>query len=67
MEALADSDAMKRPAVLVVTRRTTRKNKYIDYVGEYHLELLIRLRILPADGSRGRRHAGLPPAIHGRA
>ena len=39
--------AMKRPVVLVVTRRTTRKNKFIDYVGELHLELLIRLRILP--------------------
>jgi putative glutamine amidotransferase len=38
---------MKRPAVLVVTRRTTRKNKLIDYVGELHLDLLIRLRILP--------------------
>ena len=38
---------MKRPVVLVVTRRTTRKNKYIDYVGELHLELLIRLRLLP--------------------
>jgi gamma-glutamyl-gamma-aminobutyrate hydrolase PuuD len=38
---------MKYPAVLVVTRRTTRKNKYIDYVGEYHLGLLIRMRILP--------------------
>ncbi len=38
---------MKHPAVVVVTRRTVRKNKYIDYVGEYHLELLIRMRILP--------------------
>ena len=38
---------MKCPRVLVVTRQTTRKNKYIDYVGEYHLELLLRLRILP--------------------
>jgi len=38
---------MNRPVVLVVTRRTARKNKYIDYVGEFHLELLIRLRILP--------------------
>jgi len=38
---------MKHPAVVVVTRRTTRKSKYIDYVGEYHLELLIRLRIFP--------------------
>ena len=39
--------ATKRPVVLVVTRQTTRKNKYIDYVGELHLELLIRLRTLP--------------------
>jgi putative glutamine amidotransferase len=38
---------MMRPTVLVVTRRTTRKHKYIDYVGEYHLGLLIRLNILP--------------------
>jgi len=38
---------MKRPSVLVVTRRTVRKNKYIDYVGEFHLALLIRLGVLP--------------------
>ena len=38
---------MNRPSVLVVTRRTVRKHKYIDYVGEYHLALLIRLGILP--------------------
>jgi gamma-glutamyl-gamma-aminobutyrate hydrolase PuuD len=38
---------MKRPAVLVVTRRTSRKNKYIDYVGEFHLALLVRLGLLP--------------------
>jgi putative glutamine amidotransferase len=38
---------MKDPPVLVVTRRTTRKHKYIDYVGEYHLDLLIRLRMFP--------------------
>lgn len=48
---------MKRPAVLVVTRRTDRKNKYIDYVGEYHLRLLIRSKTLPVmvpvvEGSR---------------
>ncbi len=47
-----------RPPVLVVTRRTTRKHKYIDYVGEYHLALLIRLGLLPvivpvADGASG--------------
>jgi putative glutamine amidotransferase len=38
---------MNRPVVLVGARRTTRKNKFIDYVGELHLELLIRLRTLP--------------------
>jgi gamma-glutamyl-gamma-aminobutyrate hydrolase PuuD len=38
---------MKRPAVLVPSRRTTRKDKLIDYVGELHLELLIRLGALP--------------------
>jgi gamma-glutamyl-gamma-aminobutyrate hydrolase PuuD len=38
---------MKRPAVLVVTRRTIRKNKFIDYVAEAHLKLLIKLKILP--------------------
>jgi gamma-glutamyl-gamma-aminobutyrate hydrolase PuuD len=38
---------MNRPVVLVGARRTTRKNKFIDYVGEFHLELLVRLRILP--------------------
>jgi putative glutamine amidotransferase len=38
---------MNRPLVLVGARRTTRKNKFIDYVGEFHLELLVRLRILP--------------------
>ena len=38
---------MKRPSVLVVTRRTVRKNKYIDYVGEFHLALLIRIGVLP--------------------
>jgi len=37
----------KRPSVVVVTRRTLRKEKYIDYVSEAHLALLIRLKILP--------------------
>ena len=38
---------MSRHSVLVVTRRTVRKHKYIDYVGEFHLALLIRLGLLP--------------------
>lgn len=37
----------KRPRVVVVTRRTIRKHKYIDYVGELHLDLLIGLDLLP--------------------
>lgn len=38
---------MTRPAVVVVARRTTRKNKYVDYVAEAHLRLLLRLKTLP--------------------
>ncbi len=38
---------MPRPVVLITTRRTIRKHKYIDYVGELHLQLLIRLGMLP--------------------
>jgi len=36
-----------RPMVLTVTRRHRRKHKWIDYTGEYHLELLIRLGVFP--------------------
>jgi putative glutamine amidotransferase len=38
---------VKRPVVLVVSRQTIRKDKLIDYVGEFHLELLIGLGALP--------------------
>ena len=38
---------MTRPIVLVTTRRTPRGIRFIDYVGELHLELLLRLKILP--------------------
>ena len=38
---------MIRPVVLVVSRQTIRKDKIIDYVGELHLELLMRLGTLP--------------------
>jgi len=56
---------MKSPAVLVVTRRTIRKNKFIDYVAEAHLKLLIRLKILPlmvpvAEGARACLPGYLP-------
>src|SRR5580693_3228779 len=38
---------MRRPAVIVVTRRTARRTRYIEYVGEAHLELLLKLKTLP--------------------
>ncbi|HEY4579533.1 MAG TPA: gamma-glutamyl-gamma-aminobutyrate hydrolase family protein, partial [Candidatus Acidoferrales bacterium] len=38
---------MPRPPVLVVPRRTTRKNRYIEYAGESHLENLIQAGLLP--------------------
>jgi putative glutamine amidotransferase len=38
---------MTRPSIVVVTRRTLRKDKYIDYVSEAHLALLIQLKMLP--------------------
>lgn len=36
-----------RPVVLVCSRRTIRKGRIIDYVGELHLALLVQLRLLP--------------------
>jgi gamma-glutamyl-gamma-aminobutyrate hydrolase PuuD len=38
---------MPRPRVVVVTRRTTRKARYIQYVGESHLENLLQAGLLP--------------------
>jgi putative glutamine amidotransferase len=38
---------MNRPTVLTVTRRAIRKDKRIDYTAELHLQLLVRLRLLP--------------------
>lgn len=37
----------QRPVVLIVTRRTARKSLFIDYVGEFHLKLLVELKLLP--------------------
>jgi gamma-glutamyl-gamma-aminobutyrate hydrolase PuuD len=36
-----------RPTVLAVTCRTVRNHKYIDYLGEFHLKLLLRVRTVP--------------------
>ena len=38
---------MNRSVVLVVANRSTRKDKLIDYVGEFHLELLVQLGVFP--------------------
>jgi gamma-glutamyl-gamma-aminobutyrate hydrolase PuuD len=38
---------MNRPTVLVVSRRNTRKSRFIDCVAELHLGLLIRFGFLP--------------------
>jgi putative glutamine amidotransferase len=38
---------MNRPTVLITARRTNRGIRYIDYVGELHIEILYRLKILP--------------------
>jgi len=38
---------MPRKQVLMVTRRTTRKNRYIEYAGESHLENVIQAGLLP--------------------
>ncbi|PRQ47935.1 putative gamma-glutamyl-gamma-aminobutyrate hydrolase [Rosa chinensis] len=35
------------PRVLIVSRRTVRKNKFVDFVGEYHLDLIIRYGAVP--------------------
>jgi gamma-glutamyl-gamma-aminobutyrate hydrolase PuuD len=38
---------MNRPQVLVVANRIIRKDKLIDYVGEFHLDLLVQLGTFP--------------------
>ncbi|CAH8382418.1 unnamed protein product [Eruca vesicaria subsp. sativa] len=35
------------PRVLIVSRRTLRKNKYVDFVGEYHLDLIVSHGAVP--------------------
>jgi gamma-glutamyl-gamma-aminobutyrate hydrolase PuuD len=57
---------MNRPTVLLVTGRTIRKNRPIDFVGDVHLQLLVKMRLLPvlvpvAEGSL----ACLPQYSHG--
>ncbi|KAK6128744.1 hypothetical protein DH2020_037499 [Rehmannia glutinosa] len=35
------------PRVLIVSRRSVRKNKFVDFVGEYHLDLIINYGAVP--------------------
>ncbi|KAK7343421.1 hypothetical protein VNO77_12153 [Canavalia gladiata] len=45
---MANSDLSKLlPRVLIVSRRTIRKNKFVDFVGEYHLDLIVRYGAVP--------------------
>ncbi|XP_044468484.1 putative glutamine amidotransferase GAT1_2.1 [Mangifera indica] len=35
------------PRVLIVSRRTIRRNKFVDFVGEYHLDLILGYDAVP--------------------
>ncbi|KAI3946436.1 hypothetical protein MKX01_017652 [Papaver californicum] len=35
------------PRVLIVSRRAVRKNKFVDFVGEYHLDLIVSYGAVP--------------------
>ncbi|ONK81666.1 uncharacterized protein A4U43_C01F31640 [Asparagus officinalis] len=35
------------PRVLIVSRRCVRKNKFVDFVGEYHLDLIVSYGAVP--------------------
>ncbi|KAK3036544.1 hypothetical protein RJ639_030985 [Escallonia herrerae] len=35
------------PRVLIVSRRSLRKNKFVDFVGEYHLDLVVAYGAVP--------------------
>ncbi|CAO2825380.1 unnamed protein product [Amaranthus hypochondriacus] len=35
------------PRVVIVSRRSVRKNKFVDFVGEYHLDLIVNYGAVP--------------------
>ncbi|KAF8399075.1 hypothetical protein HHK36_014941 [Tetracentron sinense] len=39
--------SMILPRVLIVSRRSVRKNKFVDFVGEYHLDLIVSYGAVP--------------------
>ncbi|OVA04952.1 Peptidase C26 [Macleaya cordata] len=44
---MATDLSMILPRVLIVSRRTVRKNKFVDFVGEYHLDLIVSYGAVP--------------------
>ncbi|XP_021896238.1 uncharacterized protein LOC110813423 [Carica papaya] len=44
---MASDLSMILPRVLIVSRRCLRKNKFVDFVGEYHLDLIVRYGAVP--------------------
>ncbi|KAM1380229.1 hypothetical protein ACFX2I_021984 [Malus domestica] len=45
---MANSDlSTVLPWVLIVSRRTVRKNKFVDFMGEYHLYLIVSCEAVP--------------------
>ncbi|KAJ3700857.1 hypothetical protein LUZ61_004562 [Rhynchospora tenuis] len=45
--SLTNDLSMVLPRVLIVSRRTVRKNKFVDFVGEYHLDLIVGYGAVP--------------------
>ncbi|KAL4577592.1 hypothetical protein LXL04_013702 [Taraxacum kok-saghyz] len=46
--AMSTSDlAVILPRVIIVSRRSLRKNKFVDFVGEYHLDLIVGYGAVP--------------------
>ncbi|XP_021749491.1 uncharacterized protein LOC110715227 [Chenopodium quinoa] len=46
-EKVSSDLSMILPRVLIVSRRTVRKNKFVDFVGEYHLDLIVSYGAVP--------------------
>ncbi|KAI4389322.1 hypothetical protein MLD38_001559 [Melastoma candidum] len=45
--AAAEDLSVVLPRVLIVSRRCLRKNKFVDFVGEYHLDLIVEYGAVP--------------------
>lgn len=47
MEGGVEELSKVMPRVLIVSRRTVRKNKFVNFVGEYHLDLIVSYGAVP--------------------